>query len=534
MTSAKPETESRVIGRLDAARSRVEEWAIRFEIPHAAIHFTVFVAFAVYLASVWPLWFDEFLTISISRLPSWAEIWKAMPADGQPPLQYLLTRISIHLFGLGSLAVRLPELLAFTVAGILIYRIVRRHSTPVEALFATDILLSSIGALSEAATARPYALLMAFTAFTFACWQSAASRHSKRLLPLCGVAIGIAGAILSHHFGIFHVGFFLIAGELTRLVRRRRLDWGMIAAGAAGLSALIVTLPLIHRSHDLLGVAILHSTNYWGRPKAIDLPSGYVFLTGLAPLFLLIPALALRPRKDQASLRSESPEPIPPHEWAAAATLALLLPILLLISELATGYFQIRYAIGAAVGLAILAGWALPRMSPNQSAIQSRFLLSSTLTLVAFAALLTHEQAQIPIWQGTRRTPAISPLLLNAPGDLPIVVAGAFDLPADWWYSPPYLRKRLVYLSDPAYAIKQPQFLAELSLVDDRKYLPFHIENYHRFLASHRRFLLVRSGKSRFNWIVNRLEHSGWRLSVIARSGNDVLYRVTANSGQTQ
>ena len=75
----------------------------------------------------------------------------------------------------------------------------------------------------QAFTARPYELLIAFTALTFACWQVAASRERHRLSSLCGVAAGVAGAVLSHHFAVFHVGSFLVAGEAVRTVQRRRI-----------------------------------------------------------------------------------------------------------------------------------------------------------------------------------------------------------------------------------------------------------------------------------------------------------------------
>ena len=66
----------------------------------------VFGLSATYRAFITPLQFDEFFTLFISRLSSLSEMVQAMPADGQPPLQYLLTHVFIRMFGETEIAVR--------------------------------------------------------------------------------------------------------------------------------------------------------------------------------------------------------------------------------------------------------------------------------------------------------------------------------------------------------------------------------------------------------------------------------------------
>ncbi len=531
MTSNQLAAPAKAPGLFRTIRLHTEANVSRFESAHLSAHLLVFLAIVTYFARFGPLWFDEIFTVSISRLPSVQEMFKAMPADGQPPLQYFLTRLSLHVFGMNELAARLPELIAYGFAGLLIYRIVRKHGTAIEALFALDLFLSSIVAFTHAYLARPYGLLTAFTALTFASWQSATSRESNRLLPLSGVAIGIAGAILSHHFGIFHVGLFMTAGETVRIIRRRRLDWPMLAAGASGLSALIVTVPLIIRSHSLLGQAVLRSTDFWARPRLLDLFTGYLSMIGLIPLIVASVALCLTP---PGKPDADAPAPssaVGCHEWTAAITLSLLLPAILLVSEFATGYFQLKYASGTVVGLSILCGWALPRITPRRAHVQYKFALSSGLTVAFFAIWLAALQWARPIWRTPDRATYISPTLLNAPGHLPIVIPSFFDFAPDWWYAPPSLQKRVVYLTDPQYAEKQRDFLGELSLADDHAYLPFHVAPYRGFLSTHHAFLLLRSGQPRLNWIESRLKNSGWNLTVLTKSGKDVLYKVTRTPG---
>ena len=131
-----------------------------------------------------------------------------------------------------------------------------------------------------------------------------------------------------------------------------------------------------------------------------------------------------------------------------------------------------------------------------------------------------------PIWNAQPGAEAVSPLLLNAPPELPIVVANLRDYPAEWWYSPPSIKQRIKYLSDVPYAVKQADFLGELSLILDQAYIPLRTSDYAAFIANHPHFLLLCTGNSLANWVPRRLAGSGWRLTPIASSGANVLYRV--------
>src|SRR3954451_16036984 len=46
-----------------------------------------------------PLWFDELFAVIICNLPTFDLIKKALPADGHPPLLYILEGLSMKLFG---------------------------------------------------------------------------------------------------------------------------------------------------------------------------------------------------------------------------------------------------------------------------------------------------------------------------------------------------------------------------------------------------------------------------------------------------
>lgn len=517
--------------RFASLNDRIKRDSARYELRYLAMVVFVFAGFAAYLAYVTPLWFDEFFTVSISRLSSYSDMLKAMPADGQPPLQYLLTRVSLDIFGVNAFAARLPELMAYVFAGLLTYGIVRRHGTPIQALFALTLLLASLDVCSAGVTARPYCLLLAFTALTFASWQAATLRSEKRFLPLCGVAVGVGGAILSHHFGIFHVGLFLAVGEGVRLVRRRRVDVGMLVAIVIGLSTLVITVPLAEESRTLLGRVILQSTNFWAQPKPGDLLIAPFVLAGFIPLFIL--ALLTLLSRPQIRNSGEAPEfpPVPEHEWAAAVALCLLLLVIYLLAEFVTRYFMVRYMIGASLGMAIVGGWGVPRLSRNHIGAQTLLFLSVLCTCTLWAGFFLFLQLRTPVRAADKWPIPVEPILMKAPKKLPIVIANSLDFTQGWWYSPRNIQRRIRYLVDLPKDEKQSDFLPELSLAEDQAYIPFPVDRYASFIAVHREFLLLRSGEPRLNWTEARLTRAGWHLSVISRSGDDVLYRVTAPSG---
>jgi 4-amino-4-deoxy-L-arabinose transferase-like glycosyltransferase len=476
--------------------------------------------YAFFKACITPLWFDEFFTLFIARLATPAEMLKAIPADSQPPLQYLLTHLTMQLPMQAELALRLPELFAYLLTGFLAFHIVRRHGTAVQGIFATACVLGAWAVQTQAITARPYCMLLCFTALAFYCWQLA-SEPGRRIVPLCGLACSISAAILSHHFGVVHSGVFLAAGEFHRLLQRRRPDWPVLGAIAVGVLPLAYTVPLARQSRLALGTAVLASKNFWARPSLTDL-GGYWTMVPLLLFPLLLPALLLV----LAERRIEhSPEPVPPvpaHVWIAAGALCLLVPVQIILAFIGTRYYLDKYSISTALGLALLGAWALPRL-PGLRRIAEPVLATALalfgLAIVAGVAMQANNSSGITVAER-----AESPLLLHAPPDLPIVVGSAYDYLPEWWYAQPSTKRRLLYLADPAYAVTQQDFLPELSLDTDRVYVPAPVANYSHFLESHSRFLVLASGPSRLDWLPARLSSEGWRMTTVAVSGPDTLY----------
>jgi hypothetical protein len=118
--------------------------------------------------------------------------------------------------------------------------------------------------------------------------------------------------------------------------------------------------------------------------------------------------------------------------------------------------------------------------------------------------------------------------LENLQGDDPIVVSSALIYMPEWWYGSARLRARIHYLGDLPYAVRQADFLPELSLTVNQPYVPSKIDSYRAFLSAHRRFLLVCGGSSGTEWMKERLLSEGWSVKAMPGNGAAGLYLAEA------
>jgi len=505
-------------------------WAARHEAWCLAATLT-FIAAKLVNAAHRPFWYDELFTFYISRLPRLGQLFEAIPADGNPPLSYLLVRYSLRAFGENELAARLPSILGFLMALLAIYTFIRRRGGAVPGLLGIACLTTSMMA-DYGSEARPYALLLGFTGVAMVCWQAAGDSRRFRLVPLTGLALGIAGAIASHHYGVLHVGIPLLCGEAVRLIRRRRLDWPVYVACAAGLSALALTLPFARRTQGNMLRYVSDSASFWARPHLRSLLSYYYMANPwLVPGFLLLLCLTWAGcgPGDESGPANRGKHVFPEHEIAAALGLALLTPVIVGVSWLSTGYYIARYAIGTAMGIALLMGMAAARRGRNPSHGHSAAALCLAALVVVNAGSaaigFVFPTVTAPV---AAADPPPGSLLETIPGQEPIVLASALDYMPTWWYASPQLRQRLHYLADLSFAVRQADFLPEYSLVTNQQFIPSKPDDYRSFLSLHRAFLLYSSGTQRLEWNQTRLLSEGWALQTIYKAGKVTLYRAQA------
>ena len=132
-------------------------------------------------ASLKTFWYDELVTVYLCKLPSFGATWSAVlhGADLNPPLLYLLTRWSQHLFGEGLIATRLPEILGFWVFGLCLFWFAKRRLGLLRGAIAGFFPVFTL-AHYYAYEARPHGIVLGFFGLMLLCWQGA--RAGNRIL----------------------------------------------------------------------------------------------------------------------------------------------------------------------------------------------------------------------------------------------------------------------------------------------------------------------------------------------------------------
>src|SRR5580704_9894593 len=136
----------------------------------SALYFVV----TCFCASQKLFWIDELYTLYLSRLPDMTSLWAALKqgVDFNPPLFYILTRLSESLFVEVLIAIRLPEIIGFWVFCLCLFRFVSTR---------TSVLAGAIAMLFPMVTtawfyayeARPHGIVLGFAGIALVCWQSA-------------------------------------------------------------------------------------------------------------------------------------------------------------------------------------------------------------------------------------------------------------------------------------------------------------------------------------------------------------------------
>lgn len=472
-------------------------------------------------------WFDELCSMVFSSIPTVKGMIRALPADGNPPLFFLLAHFCLHLPLRAEIAMRLPSMAAIDISGLMIYFFVRRNTGSIFAFWSMSLFLSGISAHNAAVDARPYALLLCFTSGAVCCWQSAA-RGNRRRWALAGVAVCMAGAIFTHHYGVIYVTLSLATGECVRVWQRHKIDYPILAAMLFGTLSLFLTFPpMLHAQADLLK-AIKNCPVYWAHPQLKFLMAFFLAVPGgLSILVFFVLFFCAFLYHEGFGAKRVSYEQIDRtsrlhvEDLAVGLALAMILPVMLLITKLGTGYFTPRYAIGSSLGIAIVSGLLLSLWNEQWPEIKA-----FTSIGVIYCLLVA-----LPVfWPVGPYAEAAGiqadPIYLSTPAQEPIVIADALVFWPTWWYSDSSTRARLHYLSDLSYAVNQPDFLPEYSLTLEQPYGVPPLDNYREFLNSHERFLLFSHRMPRLEWTINRLRGEGWRLTPIADSNRNILYQV--------
>jgi 4-amino-4-deoxy-L-arabinose transferase-like glycosyltransferase len=190
------------------------------------------------------VWFDELFTFDIARSLSLQQLWyRVLRFDCNPPTGYVLSRLSMSIFGPTPFGLRFPSMLEFYFGSIAVLLYVRRKVGAAFGAVAVLMLWAAGPTLYYAVEARAYGLLFFSFASLLLSWDSAI--HAKpRGLALIGVSLSTLALAGAHVFAPFTLFAFIVA-EAVRFRRVRRPDYALWTALFVPMLATLLYIPLI-------------------------------------------------------------------------------------------------------------------------------------------------------------------------------------------------------------------------------------------------------------------------------------------------
>jgi hypothetical protein len=389
---------------------------------------------ALYVSLNRALWYDELLTLYLSRLPDLPTFWSALKTgpDLSPPLYDLCVRSLLPILGEHPTVLRLPALLAYLAMSYSIYKFVEFRYDFESACIAMVFPAITTG-IKYAWEARPYGLLLGFTGLAVLSWQRACAA-TTRPLAIIGLALGVTGAIWTHYYGVLIV-FPLLLGESARIAAGRKIDWQI----GATIALCLATLPFLS---PLIAHARAQSDTFWAKPELMQMVTFYTWLFKYSLLPIVgcaSVALLFGPSTGALSSDDSVPRGFAVHERVAVAGLALLPVLAVIVSKLGTGAFTERYALPSLVGLGAMAG-ALAGWSARPA--RTMILLLLAVWIVALSTKALDPESAIG---GPEQS--IYQKLVQLEDRLPIVVADGEKFVQANHYADPSVARRLYWLS---------------------------------------------------------------------------------------
>ncbi len=492
----------------------------------------VYFAATSVLASRKPMWNDELFTYFIAQAPTLSGIWSALltGADQSPFPFYVLTRWSLDLFGVNEWAMRMPEMVGVWGAGVCLFHIVARRTSAMYG-FVAMLLFFVTGANFYSYEARPYGLVLLFSASSWLCWQMATERRSG--WPLLGVFGSLAGALCSHYYAVL-VFIPLGIAELVRSYDRRRMDWAMWLAMCGALAPLLVFLPLIVKART-------YAAGFWAIPSWKSIPDAYSSLLMPAPLLLMLVLISAGVMALAQVKLFEAPPPvktpaIPGHELAAALSYACLPVFAVTLAIFVTGAFAFRYALPTVLGISVLVAWTSARL------VSGRALLGAIILILSCGGLVMLWARSYPTTPETVLGQMYAIVRNESEKELSVVVSDPHNFMMLSHYAPEDLVSRFTYLADPERSLRHlGHNTMDRGIIDLKPWFRLNIQESEVYKSAHSRFFLyVHAGylggplpggqvAPDFNWLLSDLVATGWHLELKTRQDNQLLFLVSRN-----
>ena len=344
----------------------------------AALLAAIYLVTSVLIASHRLFWYDEIFTITITRLPNVATIWKALAhnSDTQPPTYYMLVRMFEQLPIRREVAARLPSALAMVAGMLITFDCTRRLSDGVHGLIAFSVLSCS-ELCYYGYEARPYALYFMLASLALWIWLHA-SDASKLSSVLFGVVIFLAVAV--HYYAVLCLVPYA-AWEVSNWRSGRTPSGKLIAGCLAVVCAAAIFARQILALREFSG-------HFWDRPTFSSLAAIFndFFPYGLFPLAAIMILVALVGPRVKGAMASAM-QPYERLGWFFG-----LIPVAgFILATLGTGAFYNRYFISILPGIAVAFSCLLWRQFKSAPLISiATLMLFGTLGLGIQFALVRY------------------------------------------------------------------------------------------------------------------------------------------------
>jgi len=479
---------------------------------------------------------DELFVYYIASAPSFHQMMhEVLTIDLNPPLQYILTRISVHLFGSGDLALRAPSIAGFFLAWLMLFLYTRRRFSTSWAVAAV-LLFWSTEALPFAWEGRPYALLLGLASTLAFCWSfgtPAAPGEARRPLWVApSIFIVGLGLFSTHMFAPFAFLPFLVA-QGVRSYRTRKLDWPLLLALMAPSVVFLVNMHLLKRIGNYV-----YPTAVLAKPvSAIRFYASYAQSVSLdLALLLLIALLWSSTNRFPATATDTASSRLPIEDWVLWLGLSLA-PIgviaALMIESVSIGN---RYLLIGTLGLSMTVIAILFRGVHGARTIAA---MAATAFLLALPLALNRDAKDQTFDLRAGFIPLATTVNLLEPNlNLPVVAAHADTFIDINQREEATFSSRVSFLMSRADAVQYRHltlYEEELNHVNGVFPLRDHVVNYQDFVAEHPRFILLSTPQTdpydSMEWIVPKLldEHATIRLLGPATGSymDSMLYEVT-------
>jgi len=493
--------------------------------PRQSTHSYLWLAFLLLLSTtlslVWShtrlMWNDEFLSFYTDSVATFHQVILVQlhhPISLDPPTYHLLSHLCMDILGRKAIALRLPALAGFLLFQLCLFFFVRRIAGDRSAIIAAAIPTLT-ASFHYSVEARPYGLLLGFYALSLLCWQIATqfddspanTSHPSRLLPLIGLALSIALAITSHYFGVL-ILIPVSLGELSRILIRKRIDFGVLTALILGLASVGLILPfkralMAYQQHYYTGVTV---------EKIAESYRGLVYrytwsdsAQKLTHYLLLIVALVLLFEGYQRFKRRPAAEHA--YTWIALAAMALLPFFGYLFGRFVTHTLEVRFVMATLVALTAIFAIVLERRL-RSNAVYVTLLGALLIAAVILNSwdILQERRASNQILAGFQLSPKASAELHQNPKE-PIYVQSSFAFFLDTYYNPdPTLRPRLTLLyGEPQEMRWIHNDTAAITAINLRTFEPFPTLSYDDFRRQPSPLLILYQHPVLLQWISEQL-----------------------------